>query len=272
MNVKGIVWAGVKTDKFDEMVSFFKNVLNLEPWIDVDDLVTFRMPNGDLMEILGPTMAPELDVLKGPKIDFYVDDIDAAVAELTAKGCEIAGKVYRDDSQNWVNFFTPDGNLFGLTNLFAHPLGQSAGKEILFYGPHEEYGFLGNWYPAAIFLKGKIWPTSEHYYQAQKFVGTEYEEICRRLPSPRETFELSRRPDVPVDLHWDEKKLDIMKEVVRAKFTQNPELAERLIGTGNARLIENSPVDDYWGIGANGDGENLLGKILMDLRESMKGN
>ena len=270
MNVKGIAWAGVKTAKFDEMVSFFKDVLNLEAWIEVDDLVTFRMPNGDLMEILGPTMAPELESLKGPKVDFYVDDVDAAVAELTAKGCQIAGNVHRDESQNWVNFYAPDGNLFGLTNLFTHPLRKFNNDEILFYGPHEPYGFLGNWYSAAIFLDGKIWPTSEHYYQAQKFAGTEFEEICRRLPSPREAFELTRRPDVPVDAHWDEKKLDVMKIAVKAKFTQNPELAERLLETGNAQLIENAPIDAYWGIGANGNGKNMLGKILMDLRDLLR--
>ena len=63
-----------------------------------------------------------------------------------------------------------------------------------------------------------------------------------------------------------------MKEAVKAKFTQNPELGERLTGTGNSELIENSPVDDYWGIGADGKGSNMLGKILMELREAFKGN
>ena len=69
---------------------------------------------------------------------------------------------------------------------------------------------------------------------------------------------------------WKEVKVQRMKDVALAKFSQHPSLAEQLLGTGDAILIEDSQVDAFWGIGKKGNGQNMLGKILMETREMLR--
>jgi ribA/ribD-fused uncharacterized protein len=70
---------------------------------------------------------------------------------------------------------------------------------------------------------------------------------------------------------WDEVKYEAMKVVLTAKFLQHHDLRKQLMDTGTEELIEDSPVDYYWGCGADGSGKNMLGKLLMELREELKG-
>ncbi len=268
MNIKGIAWAGFKTKEFEKMVSFFRDIMEFDISFEDKDVVTFKLPNGDLFEVLGPTQATELDDMPGLKVDFLVDNVDESVAELKMKGVDIYGDVFHASDQNWVNFIGPNGSYFGLTELFAHPA-HHVDKRILFYGPEGENGYLSNWYLSPIYLNGKIWPSTEHYYHAQKFAGTNNEEICRRLSTPRETLEFSRRPDVVVDSEWGEKKIDVMTKAVEAKFVQNPDLGEKLIATGCREIAENSPIDPFWGLGEDGSGNNELGKIIMNVRKKL---
>jgi ribA/ribD-fused uncharacterized protein len=71
------------------------------------------------------------------------------------------------------------------------------------------------------------------------------------------------RPD------WDNAKLDVMYKAVYAKFSQNSSLGQALKGTGNVELVEDSPIDAFWGTGADGIGQNWLGKILMKVRDQI---
>ncbi len=65
---------------------------------------------------------------------------------------------------------------------------------------------------------------------------------------------------------WEDVRIDVMEEIQMAKFTQHPELAEKLIATGDAMLTYNNECGDkYWGV-FNGEGENNLGKVLMKVR------
>jgi len=143
-------------------------------------------------------------------------------------------------------------------------------KVIYFYEPDEPNGFLGNFYPSPINMKGVIWPTSEHYYQAQKVSGTELAEKIRTMPSPGEAFDYSRTEGFPQRADWYEVRDDVMREVVYAKFTQHPDLKKMLLDTGDDTLVEQSPIDSYWGIGADGKGRNTLGKILMEVRDRIR--
>lgn len=61
-----------------------------------------------------------------------------------------------------------------------------------------------------------------------------------------------------------------MTELARAKAAQNEDVREMLLKTGTKRIVENSPWDDFWGIGPNGDGQNQVGKILMQVRDELK--
>lgn len=141
---------------------------------------------------------------------------------------------------------------------------------ILFYGHKSDYGCFSNFYPSQITLKEKIWPTTEHYFQAMKFEGNPYEETIRNAKTPNKAALLGRSRKVPLRDDWEDIKYNIMKEAVLAKFTQHQDLRHNLISTHNRKLIEHTPGDKCWGDGGDGSGTNWLGKILMEIREDLK--
>ncbi len=61
-----------------------------------------------------------------------------------------------------------------------------------------------------------------------------------------------------------------MREALKAKFTQNEDLKNILLETGDAILVEHTENDNYWGDGGDGNGKNMLGKLLMELREELR--
>ena len=119
-------------------------------------------------------------------------------------------------------------------------------------------------------LKGETWPTSEHYFQAQKFVGTKHETEVRKASSARESANMGRDRSRPLRSDWEQVKDDIMREVVKAKFTQHESLRKTLLSTEDSILVEHTVNDKYWGDGGDGLGKNMLGKILMEVREELK--
>ena len=141
---------------------------------------------------------------------------------------------------------------------------------IHFYLKGDEYGCFSNFAPFPITLAGKQWPTSEHYFQAQKFAGTEHEEAIRREKSPMIAARMGRDRKKPLRPDWEAVKDDIMRTAVRAKFEQHPELRDMLLRTGDATLVEHTENDSYWGDGGDGSGKNMLGIILMEVREELR--
>lgn len=138
---------------------------------------------------------------------------------------------------------------------------------IYFYKINDEYGCFSNFAHYGFELDGKSWMTSEHYFQAQKFAGTEYEEIIRLLDNPMKAAEMGRNRDLPLREDWEQVKDDIMRKAVRAKFIQNKEIRDVLMSTGKETIIEKTTDDYYWGCGKAGSGKNMLGIILMEVRE-----
>lgn len=141
---------------------------------------------------------------------------------------------------------------------------------INFYSTRDKYGCLSNFSAHAIELKNKIWRTSEHYFQAQKFPNTEHEEKIRLEPSPMIAARMGRDRKKPLRQDWEIVKDDVMREALRAKFTQHPDLRETLLATGEAILVEHTKNDSYWGDGGDGTGLNMLGKLLMELRDELR--
>lgn len=139
-------------------------------------------------------------------------------------------------------------------------------KVINFYRTGDEYGFFSNFSAHPITLKGKTWPTTEHYFQAQKFAGTEHEEEIRKANAPNIAARMGRSRSRPLRKDWESVKDDIMREAVRAKFTQHEDLRRQLLETGDATLVEHTERDSYWGDGGDGSGKNMLGRILMEVR------
>lgn len=144
-------------------------------------------------------------------------------------------------------------------------------NQILFYRITEPYGGFSNFSPHPIKVKGRDWPTSEHYFQAQKFAGTEHEEAVRLAKSPMVAARMGRSRERPLRPDWETVKEDIMRDALRAKFAQHPALRSLLLSTGDAQLIEHTTNDRYWADGGDGTGENRLGQLLMELRTELRG-
>lgn len=147
----------------------------------------------------------------------------------------------------------------------------ASGNKIRFYNRGEPYYEFTNFYPCNVFIDGKNWPTTEHYFQAQKFVGTPYLEKIRKLPTPRDAFQLSRDPQVSRwrRADWESVKDDVMLKALRVKFSDNLRLRTMLLDTRDRELIEHTANDSYWGDGGNGTGQNKLGKLLMSVRREL---
>jgi len=124
VKIKGIAWAGTKLEKdqYEKTAIFFRDVLGFKVQRLLDGLTIFELPNGDLFEVIGPDQAPELNgKVSGPKIDFLVDDVREARAELEKLGLRFEGVVLDAPDQSWTHFFAPDGHLYGLTDMHDHP-------------------------------------------------------------------------------------------------------------------------------------------------------
>ncbi len=143
-------------------------------------------------------------------------------------------------------------------------------ETINFYAVSAAYGEFSNFALFSIKIKGEIWPTIEHYFQAQKFVGTDYETKIRKVSSPMKAAELGRSRKVRIRKNWDSVRDQIMYEALQAKYTQYQELKKLLLETGDKILVEHTQNDHYWGDGGDGSGKNKLGKLLMKLREELR--
>ena len=141
---------------------------------------------------------------------------------------------------------------------------------IYFYSTRDAYGCFSNFSAHGVQLKGKWWPTSEHYFQAQKFAGTEHEELVRLAKSPKQAAEMGRDRSRPLRADWEQVKDDVMREAVRQKFLAHVDIQELLLATGDEELIEQTTNDYYCGCGTNKTGKNMLGKILMEVREEIR--
>lgn len=169
----------------------------------------------------------------------------------------------------------PPGQVRRLADHFvAAGQGQTSPKKseavIYFNRTGGPYGFLSNFARTPIRLDGQIWPTVEHYYQAQKFAGTEHEQLIRLAASPALAAHLGRDRTRPLRPDWPDIRLEVMREALRAKFSQRRSLREQLLATGSARLVERTRRDAYWGDGGDGHGQNHLGRLLMQLRDQLR--
>lgn len=139
-------------------------------------------------------------------------------------------------------------------------------KVIEFYRAQGDYGFLSNFYPSPFSLNNKHYPTVEHFYQSRKFQHKPMEDIIIAADSPAEAFQLGRNANVPLREDWEEIKEAVMWEAINLKFQQNQKLERQLLETGEAKLVEHTNKDKFWGDGGNGKGKNRLGAMLMQLR------
>jgi ribA/ribD-fused uncharacterized protein len=141
------------------------------------------------------------------------------------------------------------------------------------------FRFLSNFYPCEIEHQGIRYPSVEHFYIAMKvtdeqFIDGRYitpgdfREMIAKIKEPGVVKKIGKKVKLRKD--WDSKKLEFMNWAVREKF-KNDKLKQLLLDTGSSELIEgNSWNDTFWGV-FDGKGHNHLGKILMAVRDELRG-
>lgn len=149
--------------------------------------------------------------------------------------------------------------------------------EIRFYRASDKpYGGFSNLFRRSVVFEGETFITSEHAYQAGKARKPEVRKWLMAAPSPA-LLAMAAHGLYYWDIApgWSTTKYDRMRDVLRAKFTQHDDLRELLLSTGDARLVESATVDNEvnrtWGE-VNGVGRNMLGKLLMEVREELRLN
>lgn len=141
---------------------------------------------------------------------------------------------------------------------------------IQFYSTTDQYGAFSNFARYPIVVDNKRWSTSEHYFQAQKFESSRDQEDVRAARTPSEAARRGRDRKRKLRRDWESVKVSVMRTAVEAKFRQHDDLRQLLLTTGDAVLVEHTGRDAYWGDGGDGRGKNMLGRVLMDVREALR--
>lgn len=146
---------------------------------------------------------------------------------------------------------------------------ETSGKIVGFY--EREFYCFSNFSSFQVKWKGKLWPTSEHAYQAAHFFENkpELSEKIFHVKSAHEAYKIAKANAGKVPANWNEIKVEIMENIVRKKLKQNPYVQHKLLQTGKRLIVEDSPKDDFWGWGPKKNGRNELGKIWMKLRSEL---
>ncbi|MEI6684466.1 MAG: NADAR family protein [Bacteroidota bacterium] len=143
------------------------------------------------------------------------------------------------------------------------------------------YGWLGNMFPAPITYKGQVWRTSEALFQALRFADPEIREVIRRKVSPLVAKNICKRKEYLANRvvePMSDQDVENMRLCLRLKFGQHPDLCEKLLKTSDHIIFEdvsarNRAQHKFWGavkINDQLDGQNMLGKLLMELREDLR--
>lgn len=140
----------------------------------------------------------------------------------------------------------------------------------------DEYAFLSNFYHSPFIHDGITYPTNEHFFQAMKTLDIDERKAIAAADTPGKAKRMGRNVKLRPD--WERIKVSVMELGLRLKFLQHPDLAQKLIETGDEELIEgNWWCDQTWGSCSCPDhirtpGRNLLGMLLMELRKEFQYN
>ncbi|AFY95771.1 NADAR family protein [Chamaesiphon minutus] len=152
---------------------------------------------------------------------------------------------------------------------------------IYFYKVNAPYGCFSNFSPHSIQMPPKTanesvskhWATVEHYYQAHKFCGTKFEYLMTQIqaaPTPEQAAQIGRSCQECYHPDWNLRKCEIMYRAIWQKFSSHLDIQQVLLATLDAEIIEDSPVDYFWGCGTDRTGQNHLGQILMRVRADLQ--
>lgn len=154
---------------------------------------------------------------------------------------------------------------------------------ICFHNPEEENGYLSNWYPSNFMVDGIQFSSMEQFMMYRKAICFHDECIAEKILSTKDVAKIKALGRAVKDYdenYWNGVRQVIVYEGLLAKFSQNAELKDNLVDTGNALLAECAVKDRIWGIGlsmkdenrynrSKWRGQNLLGYTLMMVRERL---
>lgn len=142
--------------------------------------------------------------------------------------------------------------------------------QIFFY--EQDFYILSNFSAFNVNVFGRDFQTAEHAYHWKKFAESDPVVACkiRHARSAHDAFKIADANKATRRADWDDVKVKIMREILSAKVGQHEYVYRKLLATGDRELIENSWRDNFWGWGENRDGQNMLGKLWMEIRESLR--
>lgn len=144
-------------------------------------------------------------------------------------------------------------------------------EPILFYHQRREYGCFSNFSTHVVEIDGKRWRTSEHYYQAMKFPDDPArQQRILEARTPMAAKRVAWEQDARLRGDWDTFRVEVMRQVLSAKFRQHHDIREVLLSTADRSLVEHTRNDRFWADGGDGTGANRLGRLLMELRDELR--
>lgn len=141
---------------------------------------------------------------------------------------------------------------------------------LCFYSPLMPTAWLGNYSKHPIKIAGTFWPTVEHFFQSEKFADSYYKDAILKCRTAADAKSFAWQNSSAVKDSWNDVRTDVMICGLKAKFSQHILLKKALQQTGTRELIEISSHDDFWGRSIKGSGQNMMGKLLMELRDKYK--
>jgi ribA/ribD-fused uncharacterized protein len=153
------------------------------------------------------------------------------------------------------------------------PLSEGLNKEteeaVYFFTP--TFYALDNFSAHIVEIWGRKFQTSEHAYQWKKYSEShpDIAEEILKATSPNQAKKIADAHKKDSTSKFHEIKISIMEEILKAKANQHEKVVRTLKETGSREIIENSPTDSFWGIGPEKNGQNMLGKLWMKIRDSL---
>ena len=140
---------------------------------------------------------------------------------------------------------------------------------VCFY--EQDFYVLSNFSAFAVQWKDHLFQTSEAAYHWEKFPDHfELQQMILHAPSAHEAFKIAERNKPYRTSRWDDIKRGVMKDILEAKVQQHEYVHRKLLATGDRELVENSWRDAFWGWGPSRDGQNMLGKLWMQIRSELR--
>ncbi len=133
----------------------------------------------------------------------------------------------------------------------------------------KEFYPLSNFSAFQLYWYGRHFMTSEHAYQWMKFRDAETSLAIESARSAHEAFKIAESNRHLVVPNWTNMRVTVMRNILWAKVEQHEYVKRKLLETGDREIIEESWRDDFWGWGPNRDGQNMLGRLWMEIRQEI---